>query len=100
MNGCPVPTRTDSFSRTDESAVVWFTFQNALAGNRVYVNWIRPDGNLYRTNYLPPIPSAGSWCMWAGLEVASNPPAGVPGVWQAWVFVDGVPATIIPFNIR
>jgi subtilisin family serine protease len=99
-DGCPRPTPVGVFQRSDPRVTAWFLYNNATIGSRPFVNWIRPEGGLFLTSNLQPVPSSGSWCYGASIDIAGSVPGGTPGMWSAWVHIDGTPVLIMPFAVR
>ena len=99
-NACAVTTATSSFLTTDSQAVVWFEVNNASAGDQLVANWYRPNGSLYETYSWTPLSNSGSWCLWAWIDIAGNPPASDLGTWSVFVSYNGSAMFSLSFTIQ
>ena len=98
-SGCTVPTESTSFLSSDARALVWFLVKNARAGDRPRVEWYSPNGALYQSASFDAVTTAGGYCYWAGVDIAGNPPASLPGSWSVKIYWNGAPAATLPFTI-
>jgi hypothetical protein len=69
---CAQPPFESSFTTTDRSAGVWFTFNNGQVGDVFTVTWIHPSGAVDQQQSTITLTSAGSGCYAAFLAI--NPP--------------------------
>jgi subtilisin family serine protease len=98
-SGCAAPAPVSSFLASDARALVWFQIKNAQAGDRARAEWYSPNGAVYQSVAWDPVASSGSWCFWAGLDIAGSPPASLPGNWSVKIYWNGSPAATLPFLI-
>lgn len=98
--GCPVPPPMTSFLITDNQAVVWFSVNNAGAGDQAAANWYTPTGALYTSYSWTPVSNPGSTCLWTSIDIAGNPPAAQPGVWSVTVTWNGLALFMLTFTVQ
>ncbi len=80
-----------TFSVDDKSAYIWLRWRSLNGDHKVHYEWRAPDGDLYR--------EFDYWTnknryrklrvTYAYIDIAGNPPAGVPGTWSVDVYRDG-----------
>lgn len=87
------------FSPTDASVGVWFTFDKGQNGDVLLVNWINPSGVINGFQPTTTIDYNGSGYYAWFLNIQGYEPATEPGNWQVRVYVNGVVAFTLPFNI-
>ncbi|MGH9719739.1 MAG: S8 family serine peptidase [Bryobacteraceae bacterium] len=97
--GCPVPDPASAFNGGDAHVYVWFQVNSARAGDKPTVNWVQPNGVLYQTVTWNPVPSDGSWCFWASIDVAGKAPASIEGKWTANVLWNSIAFSSFDFTI-
>ena len=78
------------FQDTDPRVTVFAIFDDLLAGDRVSITFLRPDGQTYRVSNFEGVPQAGGWCFASSIGLAGQQAAQFPGVWSAGVTVNGV----------
>ncbi|MBI1353466.1 MAG: choice-of-anchor C family protein [Acidobacteria bacterium] len=94
---CDPGTEIREFQSTDPRVTVFAIFEDLLAGDRVSILFLRPDGQTYRVSNFEGVPEGGGWCFASSIGLAGQPAAGYPGVWSVGVTVndmgalDGVP---------
>jgi len=78
------------FQATDERVTVFAIFQDLLAGDRVSIIYLRPDGQTYTASNFEGVSSDGNWCFASSIRIAGQNAATFPGVWTVGVTVNGV----------
>jgi len=82
----------NSFAPTDALVVVWFSVNQAQAGDVPGIDWYAPDGSLYKSAAWDPLPSGGNWCLWGSGRMMF-------GAWTAAVSWNGAPLFTQKFNL-
>lgn len=70
-----------TFLTTDSTIYLYVLVASATAGDRLRIDWVRPDGVVYGSGSFPSLPSGGSFCFDDGIDVAGATAAQYPGVW-------------------
>ncbi len=90
---------TSTFLTTDATVWLYVLVSNAAAGDRLHVDWIRPDGTTYDTSNFTPLPSGGSWCFDDLIGVAGENAALFPGLWTIRGYWNGSPFFTLNFTL-
>ena len=70
-----------AFLTTDAAVWLYVSVSNAATGDRLHVDWFRPDGVLYDTSDFNPLTGGGGWCFDDPINIAGTSAALFPGVW-------------------
>lgn len=94
------PTKTDTFSSTDNAVYSWIKYSNA-ENSSIRWEWYSPEGKLYYSTSEYNINGSGE--EWYPLYIAGYPPANMSGNWRVDVYVNDKKIladyfTIIPEN--
>ncbi len=95
---CSPPTAKFRFAATDAIAYQWTAASGANAGDVVRWDWIKPDGSPFRSDQLT-FSVSGLVCFSAGLFIAGQPPASLPGDWKVNVLYNGTRILVENFTI-
>ena len=88
--GCDRPAPEQFFFTGDAYAYLWIRVQGAQKDDQAAVSWIRPNGQVHRTDRWDPLPADGERCMTARLRIAGEHPVDEPGRWLARVEWNGM----------
>ena len=80
-DACNPAPLTSTFLTTDETVWLYVRVSNAATGDRLRVDWLRPDGATYDTSNFTPLSAGGSWCFDDPISLAGQSAAQFPGVW-------------------
>ena len=90
---------TSAFLTTDPTVWLYVDVSNAVAGDRLHVDWLRPDGATFDTSDFTPLPSGGGWCFDDPIGVAGTTAALYPGVWTIRGYWNGSALFTINFTL-
>jgi hypothetical protein len=85
---CDPPTAKSTFAPTDPIAYQWTFVSGLQSGDVVRWEWVQPNGSIYR-QFQGPVFNNGNVCFWDGIDIAGQPAASLPGIWQVRVFFKG-----------
>ena len=97
----PPPAYT-TFSTTDAAAYLWFYVTGMELGEVVATEYYTPSGQYYTpiSGTFDPVSRPGTWCFAdLPLDIASHPPASLPGQWTVKVKDNGVLLFTLTFTI-
>jgi len=80
-NDCNPGQPTTSFLSTDARAYYQVDVSNALAGEVLRVEWIRPDGVQFSQSSHQPLPAPGAYCLFGNVTIAGTAAVNFPGTW-------------------
>ena len=98
-DACNPGPRAAIFSTTDASVWLYVAVSNAVTGDKLRVEWVRPDGVTYKTSSFVPLPASGNYCFDAGIDVAGQNAALYPGTWTINGFWNDVPILQVSFSL-
>ena len=78
---CNPAVRASTFLTTDPAVWLYVSVSSASTGDRLRVDWIRPDGGVYDTSNFNPLTGGGGWCFDDSIGLAARTAAQFPGVW-------------------
>jgi uncharacterized protein (TIGR03437 family) len=78
---CNPGPRVTTFLTTDSRVYLYVDVANGAVGDTLRAEWVRPDGVLYTTTNVNPLPTAGDYCFNAWLGIAGQSAAQYPGTW-------------------
>jgi hypothetical protein len=101
--GVPVELTSD-FSKNDEQAVAFISFDDVTGSHSLRWEWIAPGGEIYLVSndyaivvnngkYLPKVTA------WHRLYIKSEPAADTLGEWNVAIYVDNELADVKPFRL-
>jgi hypothetical protein len=96
---CARPVPRSTFSTTDPSVGVWFTFDNGKIGDVLKINWVHPSGVVDSSQPTATLGSNGSFCYAWFLPISGNEAETEPGFWQVRLLVNGSLVFSLPFTI-
>jgi subtilisin family serine protease len=96
--GCADPGNTRYFLPRDLTATMWFSVADALTGDNLYAEFVKPNGQVYDRVDWDPIDSDGSWCFWTWIDVKDTSVASTFGKWTVRVVWNG--AKVIEENFQ
>ncbi len=82
---CVAPAAKTSYLITDPLVYQWTSITGATSGDTVRWDFIQPSGAVYLTQSFD-LTISGGVCFWAGMNIAGQPAASLPGAWQARVY--------------
>jgi uncharacterized protein (TIGR03437 family) len=85
---CVAPASKMSYLTTDPLMYQWTNVSGAKAGDAIRWDFIQPNGSVYLTSNFN-LNSTGSVCFWAGINIAGQQAASLPGAWQVRVYYKG-----------
>ena len=98
-SNCVAPTAKTSFLTTDTVMYQWMSITGAVSGDPVRWDFIQPSGAVYLTQNFN-LNVSGAVCFWAGINIAGQPAASLPGNWQARVYYKNVLINTDNFTIN
>lgn len=84
-SNCVAPTAKTSFLTTDTLLYQWMSITGAVSGDPVRWDFIQPSGAVYLTQNFN-LNISGGVCFWAGMNIAGQQAASLPGNWQVRVY--------------
>lgn len=96
---CQAPAGKAAFLTTDPSVYAWFLVRGAQAGAVAQLEWIKPDGSVYRRGRWSPLEQGGSYCFAAPMAIAGEPASESTGRWSVKILWDGQAMAELPFTI-
>lgn len=90
---------TTSFPSTASAAWLYLEVSGALAGDVASVDFFDPNGKDEFATSFQPLPSAGTFCFSASINIAGTAAATLPGNWTTRVTYNGSTLTSLPFTI-
>lgn len=88
------------YAPTEEAVWFVFSYSGGEAGGRGAVEWITPNGSVYRANRFSNTQSGGNYCYCYFIKVAGFPPSNMPGQWHVRLMWDGNAVVRTSFTIR
>jgi uncharacterized protein (TIGR03437 family) len=88
-SNCVAPTSKTNYLSTDALMYQWTYINGATAGDAVRWDFIQPNGSVYLSTPFN-LTITGGTCFWAGINIAGQQAANLPGNWQARVYYKGV----------
>ncbi len=88
---CPSSPPAAATSITTATPTVWlYAIVNSLqTGDSISTQWLDPTSKSYQTTPFGTVSSAGNYCIWDSLAIASKAPASLPGTWTVKILVNG-----------
>ncbi len=96
---CNPAVRKSAFQTTDAAVWLYVSVSNAAAGDQLAIDWIRPDGTVYRNSTSSGLPEAGNWCFDNKINIAGESAAQYPGNWVIRGYWNGSPFFATNFTI-
>ncbi len=97
---CPIPgPQKSNFSPTDLDVYIFVYFQNAVPGDQLNIQYIRPDGMVNYVESFPTLTDGGDWCFDGHMFLAGTEAADYPGVWTAKGDLSGNPLFTVGFTV-
>jgi len=98
--GCPsLPAAQTSFATTATAVYTVFTYTGGNAGDTFEVEFIEPNGTVYKTDNFTQAGKGGTYCYSYFIDISGNPPASATGTWNATVLWDGFALASPQFTI-
>jgi hypothetical protein len=99
-SACEPPVSAFSFSSNDSHARLWFVVTEVAVGDVGYVEWLQPNGQVFKRGSYNPASNGGRWCMGDQLSISGYPAANLYGQWRVRVLWQGGELASVPFNIN
>ncbi len=81
-NFCAAPPSETNYLTTDNAVWIMFTYSGGTAGDKGYVEWFDPNGNLYTTYTLQQSSTGGGYCYGYLISIYGYTPGSTPGNWR------------------
>jgi hypothetical protein len=96
---CNPGPKATSFLTTDAAVWLYVDIANGVTGDKLAIAWLRPDGGTYGANNFSGLPSNGSYCFDAGINIAGQAAVQYPGLWTVKGTWNGAPLFTITFTL-
>ena len=87
-----------TFANTDPEVYVFVYFADALVGDQLIIQFLRPDGTVQSVDTFD-VPDAGDWCFNGHMFLAGTDAENYPGIWTAKGDLSGTPLFTISFTV-
>jgi hypothetical protein len=99
-DSCGTPAAKTSFTTLDPTVLQWTSISGSLNGSAVRVDWVQPNGSIFKQDTGTINNTNPNICFWDGMNIAGTAAAALVGSWQARVYYNNVLIATDNFTIN